>query len=227
MSSSNKSNGKLCSGFHHIYGLSNKIMISSIARGINEGYTELLNERIFDSLNEGGIYEFYKEATRLIEFVVGRERMTNMYFSNDLKGLVNYLSLYVSEKSTKKFILNMDLILRNTNVIQEILDYLVILVNNKIQNDLSNNLITNGESIKQYAELKNKIKKMALIIIDMENSRSKVNNSINLNTDTDSIIDSYNGKSRGNIKFVTLSLIIIILLLVIMFLILIINNRLI
>ena len=54
--------------------------------GLNEGYTELLAERIFSNESAGGIYEFYKEVTRLLEQIIGQEKMTSLYFTNDLRG---------------------------------------------------------------------------------------------------------------------------------------------
>ena len=214
MSSSSKNAGKLCSGFHHYYAPFHLLTVSSIGMGINEGYTELLNERIFGAENKGGIYEFYKEVARLVESVIGREKMTNMYFSNDLKGLVNQLSIYVPEKKSKNFILNLDRALKDHRVIQNVLNYLVILINNKIQQDLKNNLISNEDAIQKYNELKKSIENMASIINEMERKKGKLNRITNFNTDYISILEMYNEsshKSRGNIGFLTFYLIAIIL----------------
>lgn len=220
MSSSSKNAGKWCSGFNHYYAPFHLFTVSSIGMGINEGYTELLNERIFGVENKGGIYEFYKEAARLVESVIEKEKMTNMYFSNDLKGLINELSIYVPEKETKSYILNLDRALKDHRVIQNVLNYLVILVNNKIQHDLKNNLISNEDAIKKYNELKRNIENMTNIINEMEKKKNKFNGIINFNTDYNSILETYNEsshKSRGNINFITFYLIAIILFIIIIF----------
>lgn len=168
MSSSSKSAGKWCIGFHHHYAPFNIFTISSIGMGINEGYTELLNERIFGEENKGGIYDVYKETARIIESVIGRERMTDMYFSNDLNGLVEKLSIYIPAETTKRFILELDGSLKNYKNMQFVFDYLLLLMNRNLQENLKNNVITRQEALHQYDELKKAIEKMTRLIYEIE-----------------------------------------------------------
>ena len=212
MSSSCKNKFKRCCGFEHIYAPFNLYTKSQIATGLNEGYTELLNERIFGAENKGGIYEFYKEVARLIEEVIGRNEMTDMYFNNDLKGLVSQLSIYTSINNTKKFILNLDFAIRNIKRIEEIFSYLIVLFDNKIKKEIEAGKITYEEAMVQYNKLKIDIEKLVMLTNEIKNNIFKKTDDFNV--DIDLVINNNSlvrKRSRGNIKFITFYLISIIL----------------
>jgi len=63
-----------------------------IGRALNEGYTELLNQRYFSPVRD--VYTMEVTIAKMIERIVGREKMTEMYFQANLKGLINELSKY-------------------------------------------------------------------------------------------------------------------------------------
>lgn len=216
MSSSYKNKFKQCCGFEHIYAPFNLYTRSQIGTGINEGYTELLNERIFGAENKGGIYEFYKEVARLIEEVIGRNEMTDMYFNNDLKGLVSQLSIYTSINNTKKFILNLDSAIRNIKRIEEIFSYLIVLFDNKIKKEMEIGKITYEEATVQYSKLKIDIKKLIMLANEIKNNISKKTDDFSIDIDLAINDNSLTRKrSRGNIKFITFYLISIIVSLII------------
>ena len=70
-----------------------------IGYGLNEGYTELLTRRYFDikddesDVSDG--YDYLVYLARLIEIIVGEEKMQHFYFKADLPGLISELSKYV------------------------------------------------------------------------------------------------------------------------------------
>ena len=75
-------------------------------QALNEGYTELLNERLF-GVNELNYKEF-KYVCDILEKIVGEKNMSKMYFEMNLYGLIKDLSKYNSEDNVKRFILNLD-----------------------------------------------------------------------------------------------------------------------
>ena len=160
MSSSIVKKHKHCTGFcHHYTVLSNpKRFDFSIGTALNEGYTDLLTERIFGIKNNGGLYEFFKETARIIEGVVGKEKMTNLYFKADLLGLTNVLEKYVPKEKNKRFLLELDNV-SNKNI-KFIMNYLTELVTNKVDSDLKEGKITKEEATSKYTSLLADIRKL-------------------------------------------------------------------
>ena len=67
---------KLISGFGQ--SLSNKI---SIGVGITEGYTDLIFQRYFcEEILEKIGYRYHKIVSKLTEFIIGKEKMQDLYF---------------------------------------------------------------------------------------------------------------------------------------------------
>ncbi len=91
------------SGFHH----QNVNEKKDIGIGINEGYTELLTERYFDSNNESG-YSNELHYAKLVEHIIGREKMQSYYLESSLNDLIMELCKYNSLENTLKFLENMD-----------------------------------------------------------------------------------------------------------------------
>ena len=79
-----------------------------VGRGINEGYTEILRERYFDiDLRETGyLYEY--QMTKILELIIGAEKMEHIYFKGNLLILIRELSNYCSLEEAKQFIDDMD-----------------------------------------------------------------------------------------------------------------------
>ena len=107
-------------------GFSQKIFTDEIGSGINEGYTQLLTERLFpDSVqSEFVVYPFEIVAAKLVEELIGEEKMRHLYFGANLQGLVQELSQFASVEEVKMFIANMDTInkhlyFRNPLVLEE------------------------------------------------------------------------------------------------------------
>ena len=77
-----------------------------LARGINEGYTQLLAERYY----KVGYNSYPLEVliTSKLEDIVGQQKMERMYFEADLKGLTNELLNYMDEKSIIMFMYAVD-----------------------------------------------------------------------------------------------------------------------
>ena len=114
-STSSRATNKRYYGFHQI-SLENK-KVKELGRGINEGYTELLTRRFFGYSPTGYSYEV--SVAEMVEFIVGKDKMQDLYFKLDLDGLINELGKYCEINEVKQFILNLDLINRisrqNTN----------------------------------------------------------------------------------------------------------------
>lgn len=103
------------SGFNQFYSKG----LLNIGNGINEGYTELLNQRYFGGTEYPlGIrrsistYGYLKLITEKLEQIVGKEKMENLYFSANLKGLIQELNKYASEEEIMKFITDTDFIIK-------------------------------------------------------------------------------------------------------------------
>lgn len=106
MASTRKDKDFTYSGFH-IRG--KKI---EIGEGLNEGYTELLNGRYFAAARTNDSYFDLQMLAFGIEDIVGQENMEEMYFSNDLSGLIESLGKYVSKDEAIELITKMDSLLK-------------------------------------------------------------------------------------------------------------------
>lgn len=110
--SSFKSGRKMITGFCQYY---IKPGGSNIGIGLNEGYTEVLSNRyIIDKkivVNGKDVgYKYETPVAELVELIVGRDKMINMYFHGNLEGLTGELSKYQDKAKVKKFILDLDTI---------------------------------------------------------------------------------------------------------------------
>lgn len=111
--SSHKNKNKIIVGFNQCNML--RPNSSNIGRGINEGYTDYIsNKYIVDkNLNIKGVdvgYNYEVIIAQIIELIVGKEKMINMFFQGDLEGLIKELSKYQDELKVKQFILDLDTI---------------------------------------------------------------------------------------------------------------------
>ena len=73
--------------------------------GINEGYTQYLNNKLFGAKLAGKMaYAEQQTIAKALEFVIGEEKMRSMYFRADSEGLYRELEKYVSREELYKFI---------------------------------------------------------------------------------------------------------------------------
>lgn len=113
--------------------------------GLNEGYTELQNRRLFDSDNKEHCYECQIVLAKLIEKIIGNELMRKLYFTADLNTLIKILQIYNNQMPVGKFIKYIDktiesdlLIVRkfkedfNTDYFKYITSYLITTYTNKM-----------------------------------------------------------------------------------------------
>lgn len=83
-----------------------------LGKYFNEGYTELLTERYFPNDCEltGNIYFFAKKIAGIIEIIIGKDQMENLYFNANLKGLIKELSKYGREAEIEEMISYVDIV---------------------------------------------------------------------------------------------------------------------
>ena len=78
-------------------------------RGINEGYTEYLNEKFFKITSDASkIYKYLMGVSSQIEKIIGEEKMKDYYFSSDLMSLYYDLCSYIDYDEV-------DLLIKNTD----------------------------------------------------------------------------------------------------------------
>ena len=92
--------------FIHFVGFEQVNNGNIIGEGLNEGYTQYLTEKFFNSSSESYIYE--KRIAEILEIIVGKEMMQSLYFNANLKGLVDVLKQYNTEENVYNFITTLD-----------------------------------------------------------------------------------------------------------------------
>ena len=81
-----------------------------IGNGLNEGYTQLLCKRYFSDQKINNSYPYFVHYAKLLERIVGKDRMQSYYMSADLRSLIEDLKQYSSEEEIMRFINNLDFI---------------------------------------------------------------------------------------------------------------------
>lgn len=130
--------------------------INNYARALNEGYTQILAERYFAE-GIGKTYLFEVMFVKIIEQLVGQDKMEKYYFDLDLVSLINDLSKYESEQNIVNFIENLDNLLGNDlfyiecptlkqvetfiEIIDKLCDFLLSCIENKVNLLLSSNSV--------------------------------------------------------------------------------------
>ncbi|MGN0974286.1 MAG: hypothetical protein ACI4OT_06035 [Bacilli bacterium] len=97
-------------GFKQVILNLNPLYSSIIGTGLNEGYTEVLAERYF---GEGNSYYAEKYYASLLENIVGKEKMEQLYFKADLNGLIEELEKYETRDNILNFVENLDYLNKN------------------------------------------------------------------------------------------------------------------
>ena len=178
--SAHKNKNKINVGFNQYNIL--KPNSSYIGRGINEGYTDYIsNKYIVDKiLNIKGMdagYNYEILIAQIVELIIGKEKMMNMFFQGDLEGLIKELSKYQDELKVKQFILDLDTIsFAKSNIISKNDSELIMTLYNRINIFLYNAFSNKADSqinqkeldkyledSKKYLELFSKLDKNSLI----------------------------------------------------------------
>ncbi len=134
----------------------------NIGSGINEGYTELTNTRLFGK-DEYISYELQILFAKLVEKIVGKEEMKNLYFNADLKGLINNLALYNRKEDARRFIGGVDKTImcypyivqkykeyQTTQMMNMIVSYLIKTYLNKLQYSCQENGSSSAEALHYF-----------------------------------------------------------------------------
>lgn len=79
-------------GFYQFH----KDKATGIGYALNEGYTEYLNKKYFNDVEDDGAYHNEQLIAQGIERIVGSKLMEELYFKADLKALVDELAKYTS-----------------------------------------------------------------------------------------------------------------------------------
>lgn len=108
-------NGKIFSGFSYGY---LKPLPFYIGKALTEGYTQLLTERYFTSKREN-CYPIEKHYASIIENIVGKEKMEQLYFEANLHGLIEELKEYEVKENIITFIRSMDFVSRYIYTIKD------------------------------------------------------------------------------------------------------------
>lgn len=104
MSSTRKIKNLALCGFER----SDYITEVEIGRGLNEGFTEFLNQVYFTEYDTFYSYRRLVGLAHKIWSIVGPEEMEKAYFLNDLEAVVNGLSKYTTRDKAIELILKMD-----------------------------------------------------------------------------------------------------------------------
>ncbi len=95
----------------------------AIGKGLNEGYTQYLTENYIKDEKIRGYYPFETHFAYLLELTVGSTLMKNLYFTANLRGLIDELEKYTSKEEIMEFIYYFDYIIevlhKNTITEQE------------------------------------------------------------------------------------------------------------
>lgn len=112
MASSVYLNGNYYSGFRQY----SSDDYTSIGKGLNEGYTQLLTERYFGHNDDfGKVYEYETFIVGKLEEIVGKFKMQELYLSANLYGLIKELNKYISYEEIINFIRYLDFLNNNLN----------------------------------------------------------------------------------------------------------------
>ena len=121
-----------------------------IGEGLNEGYTELLSRRYFNIKPRA--YSDNVIIASLIEELIGKEEMEDLYFHTDLPSLIKKMAVFSNIKLTERFIVDIDFynITGKEEVLHNILLYLINAYYVKLKNDKTINPEDIDNLIKEY-----------------------------------------------------------------------------
>lgn len=81
-----------------------------VGNALNEGYTEIMCKELFPGYTFSYAYNYEIIISKIIEEIVGKDRMCDLYFSSDLYSLMGILSNYNSVSNVKEFLMLTDYI---------------------------------------------------------------------------------------------------------------------
>ena len=127
-----------------------------IGIALDDAYTEILAYRYFNLNPDYMSYDYEIIITTLIENIIGKDKMTNLYFGANLYDLVKELEKYNSRNNIIKFLDDIDSIYALCDqkgnykkyIIyyhNEISNFIVKTYQNKLNYDLTNKIITREE----------------------------------------------------------------------------------
>ena len=102
-----------------------------IGDGLTEGYTDVLNKRFFKDQFSYSCYKMEYDIALLVEKIIGKDKMSKLYFQADLKGLVIELSKYGRQEDALEFIKSVDKVSKKQTyrekcaLFQDIFEYLI------------------------------------------------------------------------------------------------------
>lgn len=79
-----------------------------VGNALNEGYTELMCKELFPGYIFSYAYNYEIIISKVIEEIIGKDKMNDLYFSSDLYSLVGSLSNYNDIYDIKKFLVQLD-----------------------------------------------------------------------------------------------------------------------
>lgn len=79
-----------------------------IGHGLDEGYTVVMAERLFNDKHVSDSYWCLKEIVEQLEEIIGKDLMQHFYFTSDLYSLKEELKKYVSEEEIIAFLRDLD-----------------------------------------------------------------------------------------------------------------------
>lgn len=173
------------------YDLKNKrsgfAIFNKCGKGFTESYTQLLAERYFDEEMEPAYFVGVK-LIKILEKIIGQDKMETYYFNSSLESLINDLLQYESKEKISEFISNFDLLIK----------YDVFSFTNPTENQ-----------IKYFEQKITKISDFLLSCIENKvnlilSNKEEDNNFLNELTDKITAIVSYTNPTTGNKNYIKL-----------------------
>lgn len=126
-----------------------------IGVALDDGYTELLLYRLFNLNKQHMTYKYEVMISTVIEEIITKDKMINLYFNANLSGLTNELQKYNTKDNVIKFLENLDSIYvleerkkYKKDIIyyhNEISKFIVDTYINKLRKEIEENIITKNE----------------------------------------------------------------------------------
>lgn len=169
-----------------------------VGRYLNEGYTEILNNRLFGHpITSNPQYNICSRFASIVEDIIGKDQMTNLYFNANLKGLFEQLSSYSSNTKTSVFLRDLDALMPlggrigvvNVRCLDRITNYLVDTSINYINASVKDGTLSSEEGKLFLQNFKDKM-------VDLNTYLNKLAGNDHTLSLTDNVLDtiSYNAE---------------------------------
>lgn len=150
-----------------------------IGSALNEGYTEIMCKRLQEDYIISSSYQYEMILAEIIEKIIGKEKMKELYFTANLYELVNILSKYNTKKNIKNFLIDMDYI--SLPIYKKELSNTIIDINNFIYETFTNWLIQSPKNKSSQEEYKSFIE-LITQVLEIYN-KDIINKNIKYNTE--------------------------------------------